>query len=688
MDKKYILALVLITVWMLVVLTLFKKPSQRGSIQRKPPQATSSTATREGTPRSLETSDTTGQSQTDTPPKAISTVEKDGTGETTKAKELKPTQPKYTTVTTKYYDAEFNVNTATISGWELRKYHKRDSPNKTAIDLIPFSATDCSALRFTPNTRLQLDVLDMKWESEKIRDSLIFRGRLGENLEIIKRYTFRQDSYIVDLDITFHNLTSSVYSELTEKNENGRSGYMLRWGPGITSDDKKGERGYGAQVYPKGAKDGAMPIMWAAMHSRYFSAAIIPALLFNIDFSFKSDLDNGTISEGLRQEFKNNGISLSQNAAISLYDKDSRWLITDENENEMYAIRKEKDQLNKEKDQLNVYPDARYQKSSLTLDNVQKEYVSSPLDAVDVIVPGFFLGANESRTHKFVLYIGPKESDLLKQVYASDSGASIHLNELIHFGFFGRLGLPQGMIWLLNGIYGFVGNYGVAIIIITTLMKILTYPLTHKSYQSMQKMQALKEPLEELKEKYRDDPQKLNKATMRMYKEHGTNPLSGCIVHLPQIPIFWAFFSVLREAIELRGESFLWAHDLSLPDTIAHLGVDIRILPLLMGVSMFLQQRMTGTPAADPRQSKLMGIMPVFMTFIFYRFPSGLTLYWFWQNVLTIIQQYIIGKIRKEPIEETTKQDAGKLRNATATKKLQKDQPQKTNKKKLSVRRR
>lgn len=675
MDKKYILALVLITIWMLVIFTL-KKPSQQGSIQRKSPQASSSTATRESTPRSQET-DTQEQSQTDTSSEVIGTVEKEGTRKATETKELKSTQPKYATITTKYYDAVFNVNTATISSWRLRKYHKRDNPNKEAIDLIPYSATDCSALRFIPNTHLQLDVLDMKWESEKIRDSLIFRGRLGENLEIIKQYTFHQDSYIVDLDITFHNLASTRYSALTEKNDKGRSGYMLRWGPGITSDDKKGERGYGAQVYPKGAKDGTMPVMWSAMHSRYFAAAVIPALLFSIESSFQNDLDNGTISEGFQRKFKDNGISLSQNAAIFLDEADSRWLITDENER--YTIRKENNELN-------VFPAVHYQESQLTLDNVQKEYVSSPSDVIDVIVPGFILEPNESRTHKFVLYIGPKENDLLKQVYASDADASIHLNKLIHFGFFGWL--AKGMIWLLNGIYGFVGNYGVAIIIITTLMKILTYPLTHKSYQSMQKMQALKEPLEELKEKYRDDPQKLNKATMRMYKEHGANPLSGCIVHLPQIPIFWAFFSVLREAIELRGESFLWAHDLSLPDTIAHLGVDIRILPLLMGVSMFLQQRMTGTPAADPRQSKLMGIMPVFMTFIFYRFPSGLTLYWFWQNVLTIVQQYIIGKIRKEPIEETTKQDAGKLRNATATKKLQKDQPQKTNKKKLSVRRR
>jgi YidC/Oxa1 family membrane protein insertase len=181
----------------------------------------------------------------------------------------------------------------------------------------------------------------------------------------------------------------------------------------------------------------------------------------------------------------------------------------------------------------------------------------------------------------------------------------------------------------------------------------------------MRDMQKLKEPLEELKEKYRDDPQKLNKATMRLYKEHGVNPLSGCIVWLPQIPIFWAFFAVLREVIELRGAGFaLWINDLSVPDTLATLpiitenGIPIRILPLLMGAAMFFQQRLTGTPGADPRQSKIMGFMPIIFTFFFYGFPSGLVLYWLWNNVLTIAQQYMISKKgNDEEVKLQTKKD-------------------------------
>ena len=168
----------------------------------------------------------------------------------------------------------------------------------------------------------------------------------------------------------------------------------------------------------------------------------------------------------------------------------------------------------------------------------------------------------------------------------------------------------------------------------------------------MKEMQKLQPLITELREKYRDDPQKLNKATMRLYKDHGVNPLGGCIPYLPQIPIFIALFSLLGSAVELRGAPFLlWINDLSAPDaimalpfTIPLVNIDtLRLLPLLNGLTTWLQQKVMGnmTPVTDNMQAKLMQFMPLIFVFLFYNWASGFVLYWLCNNVFTVAQQYL-----------------------------------------------
>ena len=186
-----------------------------------------------------------------------------------------------------------------------------------------------------------------------------------------------------------------------------------------------------------------------------------------------------------------------------------------------------------------------------------------------------------------------------------------------------------------------IPNYGVVLIIFSILIKIIVYPLTRKSYQSMRAMSSLQPKLKALKEKHAKDPQKLNKATMALYKEEGVNPMGGCLPMLIQMPLLFALFRVFRSTIELRGEPFmLWITDLSAPDTLFEIGgFPINILPLLMGISMLLQQRMTPTTGQAGQQKQMMYFMNIFFIFIFYKFPSGLNLYYTLFNVLTILQQ-------------------------------------------------
>lgn len=256
-----------------------------------------------------------------------------------------------------------------------------------------------------------------------------------------------------------------------------------------------------------------------------------------------------------------------------------------------------------------------------------------------------------------LLYVGPKEYDRLKAL-------GVELEETVDFGGFPLprkygglpmrwLGVP--ILWLMNFFYRYVPNYGVAIILLTVITKILFYPLTLKSLASMKAMQTLQPQVNALKAKYQKDTQRAQREMMDLYKKHGVNPMGGCLPMLIQIPIFYALYTVFSVSVELQNASFLcvgrspqWIPLLGGKDLwICNLAQDdpTYVLPILMGISMFIQQKMSPT-MGDPRQAKMMLLMPVVFTFMFLNVSSGLVLYWFVSNVLQILQQYYMDRGR------------------------------------------
>ncbi|MCL7487120.1 MAG: membrane protein insertase YidC [Desulfobulbaceae bacterium] len=244
------------------------------------------------------------------------------------------------------------------------------------------------------------------------------------------------------------------------------------------------------------------------------------------------------------------------------------------------------------------------------------------------------------REFSYSLYFGPKKLSILKEI-------GHDLPRAINFGWFDVLAKP--MLWLLNFFYDYIRNYGVAIILLTVLIKGAFWPITQKGMKSMKNMQKLQPKVAKLKEKFKGDPQKMNQEMMALYKTYKVNPLGGCLPLVLQIPFFFALYKVLLMSIELRHAPFmLWINDLSAPDRL-WIGFDIPflhgipVLTLLMGASMYLQQKMTPT-TADPTQAKIMQMLPIIFTFMFLNFASGLVLYWFVNNLLSILQQQLINR--------------------------------------------
>jgi YidC/Oxa1 family membrane protein insertase len=240
-----------------------------------------------------------------------------------------------------------------------------------------------------------------------------------------------------------------------------------------------------------------------------------------------------------------------------------------------------------------------------------------------------YIYANLTTPTSLVIYGGPKSKQTIAAV-------DHNLDKIIRFGMFGFIGKP--LLKVLNILYNYVGNYGIAIIILTFFIRLLFYPLSFKSYKSMKSMAKLQPKLKELQVKYKGKPELLNKATMELYKKHKVNPFGGCLPVVVQIPVFLALYNVLLNAIELRGAPFaFWIVDLSAKDP-------YYILPIFMGLTMFLQQKLTPS-TMDPKQQKIMMFMPLIFTVMFLSFPSGLVVYWTTNNLLTILQQFIDSKI-------------------------------------------
>ena len=269
--------------------------------------------------------------------------------------------------------------------------------------------------------------------------------------------------------------------------------------------------------------------------------------------------------------------------------------------------------------------------------------------------PASTISANSAIEQDYTVYIGPREyntlarlGDQMKNDLDAVMGFQTRFGGRVS-GFFAR-----ALLLSMNGLHKLGIGYGLAIIAITVIIKLLLWPLTAASTRSMKRMQALQPQMNALREKYKDDPTKMNMKLMEFMREHKVSPLGGCLPMLIQFPIFIGFYSMLQSAIELRGVSFLWACDLSQADTIARLGAfPINPLPMIMGVTMLWQSHMTpAAPGADPAQQKIMRYMPLIFLFMLYNMSAGLTLYWTVQNLLTIAQMKLTKNIG-EPSAQT-----------------------------------
>mgnify|MGYP000324329864 CR=1 FL=1 len=261
-----------------------------------------------------------------------------------------------------------------------------------------------------------------------------------------------------------------------------------------------------------------------------------------------------------------------------------------------------------------------------------------------LINPTFELSPGKQIESQFYIFMGPKSMELLNSL-------GHDLGKALNFGFFDIIAKP--CLWFMNQIHNVIPNYGIAIILLTIFTKILLWPLGNKSYKSMSEMKKLQPLMAEIREKHKDDKQKMNQELMALYRTYKVNPVGGCLPMVLQIPVFFALYRMLYQAIELRhAPFFLWINDLSAPDRLFDFGFSIPfmeppygipVLTIIMGATMLLQQKMS-PPPGDPTQAKMMMLMPVVFTFIFINFSSGLVLYWLVNNILSISQQYYVQK--------------------------------------------
>ena len=263
--------------------------------------------------------------------------------------------------------------------------------------------------------------------------------------------------------------------------------------------------------------------------------------------------------------------------------------------------------------------------TSFVVSKDNRNLVSTGLEGPKNTIP-----PRQSGVFRYTFYIGPKDYTILK-------AEGVGLENSINFGSWIKwLALP--LLYVLKFIYQYVHNYGIAIIILTIFVKMLFWPLGNISYKSMKEMQKLQPQMKTLRDKHKDDKAKMQQETMALYKRHKVNPMSGCFPMVIQLPVFFGLYRALLYSIELRHSPlFFWIQDLSAKDP-------YYITPIIMGATMFLQQRMSPTPGGNEMQAKLMMWMPVVFTFLFLSFPSGLVIYWLFNNILSIGQQYYINK--------------------------------------------
>ena len=373
-----------------------------------------------------------------------------------------------------------------------------------------------------------------------------------------------------------------------------------------------------------------------------FTTAVGQGLVFKKVYAFSGD----AYRIGLTQELQNTGaakvdgtLHLLQNARVADHKAEGRYEVYAPSTLSEDKVHIDKlDDLSKAPTQYgkgvvwSAFADKYFMDAVIaekgSIATVRTARPANDLLVRDISSPAISVLPGQSAAVSYSLYYGPKDLDILKM-------QGNRLEEVIDYGWFGPIAKP--LIYSLKFLYKYTGNYGVAIIIITCILKLLFFPLTHKSYKSMKDMQKLQPMMAELKEKFKSDRDAMNRAVMELYKTHKVNPMGGCLPMLVQIPVFFGLYRALMYSIELRHAPFyLWITDLSAKDP-------YYVTPIIMGASMFIQQKMTPTNM-DPIQAKMMLALPVVFTFMFLNFPSGLVIYWLVNNVLTIAQQMYINK--------------------------------------------
>lgn len=266
---------------------------------------------------------------------------------------------------------------------------------------------------------------------------------------------------------------------------------------------------------------------------------------------------------------------------------------------------------------------------------------------VGLKIPEIIIAPGQSAIEKFHIYLGPQDLHIINKIQPSWSG-------VIYYGTFDII--SQVLLQLLEFFHSMVHSWGWAIVILSLLVYFVLYPLSIKQMRSMKEMQALQPKIEELRKTYKDNPQRLNKEIMALYKEHKVNPFGGCLPLLLQMPIFFALYQALMRSVALKGATFLWIKDLSepdrlflLPNSLPILGNEINILPIVMAIGMFVQQKLSSASASGAtadQQKMMLFIMPIMFGVIFYHMPSGLVLYWFINSALMLIFQVRLSRVK------------------------------------------
>ncbi len=470
-------------------------------------------------------------------------------------------------VETPLYQAVFTENAAAIDSFVLKHYRVRPEKDAPAMNLLPEKeALEVLSvgLAKTPGFAEGMRGFLAEFAGERLDLSegtaeILFRSRSPQGVAVEKRFRFRADSYVIELEVRFVNLGERTLSDspwVVLRNEfpphKGSSSFE---GPSALIDRSLEQIAIG-DIAKKGNFSGT--VKWLALETRYFMTALIPLEPVAAEVALRSQPGNRV--------------------------------------------------------------EARY---------------TAPVQAFEPGVPVKLA---------FELFFGPKSLPVVRAVGRD-------LERIIDFGTFDWLAKP--CLWILNFFYGIIPNYGIAIIILTVITKVLLWPLGTKSYKSMNQMKKLQPLLQEIRNRHKNDRKKMNEEIMRLHRTYNINPLGGCLPMLVQIPVFFALYRMLDQAIELRHAPFFgWINDLSAPDRLGNFDFPIPlmeppygipVLTLVMGATMLWQQKMTPS-TGDPTQAKLMMLMPAFFTFIFINFSSGLVLYWLVNNVLSIGQQYYTQK--------------------------------------------